>query len=64
MIKVVVVFQGSLTNATKNLLTINLTGTQCAAWGPFKKDISRGRGRGYPKIVTNGDTGERGMFKW
>ena len=49
MIKVVVVFQGSLTNATKNLLTINLTGTQCAAWGP---------------LVTNGDTGERGMFKW
>lgn len=29
-----------------------------------QKGRHQSRGRGYPNMVTNGDIGERGMFKW
>ena len=31
--------------------------------GSFKKDFTGGGGRGYPKMMTNGDIGERGVQK-
>ena len=32
--------------------------------GPFKNDVTGGRGRGSTKLVTNGDIGGRGSLDW
>ena len=53
-------FMTSLTE--QQIITIHILPIISGSKGPFKKDVTEGGG--YPKIVTNGDMGRGGMFKW
>ena len=46
----------------QQIITIHILPIISGSKGPFKKDVTEGGG--YPKIVTNGDMGRGGMFKW